>query len=540
MKRIIPIVIILGIIAAGYWWYTQQQPAAQTADASTALVGSGTIEAETVLVTAELGGRVIEVKVDEGDEVSAGQVLVELDRSDLLAQKLQLEAALSTARANLELVSAPPRQEDIAAARAQLAQAEAARDGAKRVWEKAQALVDDPHELEARITQAQAQVTEAEKNLEAARINLKRAEIQAEAASRNQSSHQALVEAEIAQKQLEAARVGVQMAEAALQGAQRQVEHLTRLRLMPLALIAQAHQAESAYRQAEAAVQVARANLNAVLAGATEEDIAVAQAQVQEAQAALEVVEARLAKQTLTAPRAGIVSRRLVEPGELAAPGTALLELADIETVEMTVYIPETRIGQVKPGQLARVYPDAYEGEVFEGVVTFIAHEAEFTPRNVQTKEERVNLVFAVKITLDNADHRLKPGMPADAEILPEMAPASMRQPSEPPQPPTATPAPTATSTPTPVPAPSPSPTLQPTSRPAAAAIGRAEVTAWGLNVRAAPGVDQPVTAHLSQGDVVPVLAVDEATGWLKVQLASGQIGWITGSETYVKVEIGD
>jgi multidrug resistance efflux pump len=126
----------------------------------------------------------------------------------------------------------------------------------------------------------------------------------------------------------------------------------------------------------------------------------------------------QLDKLSLTAPRDGLVSQKLVNPGELAAPGAVLVEISDIETVDLTVFIPETRIGQVKIGQKALVYVDAYEGEEFEGKVSFIAHEAEFTPRNVQTQEERVNLVFAVKITLDNTDHRLKPGMPADAEIV--------------------------------------------------------------------------------------------------------------------------
>jgi len=90
----------------------------------------------------------------------------------------------------------------------------------------------------------------------------------------------------------------------------------------------------------------------------------------------------------------------------------------DKNRVTLTVFIPETQIGHVKVGQPARVTIDSVS-RVFEGTVTFIAHEAEFTPKNVQTKEERVNLVFAVEITLDNPEHILKPGMPADAEILP-------------------------------------------------------------------------------------------------------------------------
>jgi len=195
---------------------------------------------------------------------------------------------------------------------------------------------------------------------------------------------------------------------------------LTRMRDEPLFLITQANAAKSAYNQAEAAVLMAEANLTAVEADPTTEDIAVAQAQIREAESAMDLIDVQLTKQTLTAPRDGLISQKLVNPGELAAPGAILMKLSDIDTVDLTVFIPETRIGEVKIGQQALVYVDAYPDETFEGQVSFIAHEAEFTPRNVQTQEERVNLVFAVKITLDNPDHRLKPGMPADAELVRE------------------------------------------------------------------------------------------------------------------------
>jgi len=419
MKRIIPIIVIIAIIAGGYWWYTQNNTVvALETEGPAPLIGSGSIEAETVAITAELGGRIIDLMAGEGQEVAAGQILVELDKSDLLAQQLQLEAALATAKANLESVSATARPEDIAVAKAQLQQAKVTRNGLKMVWETVNELVNDPKALDAQISQAETRVTEAAKSVEMAQVNQKRAEIEAEAASRNQSDHAGLVQGEVAQKQLEAVQIGVQMAEVGLEGAKKQVYHLTRMRDEPLFLITQANTAESAYKQAEAAVLMAEANLTAVQADPTPEDIAVAQAQIREAESAMGLVEVQLAKQTLTAPRDGLISQKLVNPGELAAPGAILLELSDIDTVDLTVFIPETRVGEVKIGQKALVYVDAYPGESFAGNVSFIAHEAEFTPRNVQTQEERVNLVFAVKITLDNPDHRLKPGMPADAELM--------------------------------------------------------------------------------------------------------------------------
>ncbi len=556
MKRIFLVIILLAAVGGGYWGITRSAVLAAieeneywgmtrssgSAPVPISLTGSGTIEAETIAITAELGGRIIELKVDEGDEVTAGQVLVELDKADLLAQQTQLEAALTTVKANLALISAPARTEDVVAAQAHLGQAEVAEYGAKLTWQRARELVNNPHQLAARINQAQARVTGAERELELAQVNLKRMDIQAEAAGRDQTTvlggNEGLVQSEVAQYRLQAARTGVEMAEVALAGAKRQVEHLIRLRDMPLPLIAQANAAEAAFRQAEAAVLAAEANLTAVQADPTPEDIAVAQAQVLEAEAILAAVDIQLAKQTLTAPRNGLVSLKLVEPGELAAPGAVLLELNDIETVELTVYIPETQIGLIKIGQQALVSVDAYDDELFEGVVSFIAHEAEFTPRNVQTQKERVNLVFAVKIKLDNADHRLKPGMPADAEILltTQSSPAASGHSTATPSPtllaqPTVFPA----ATPTPVKA-EPAPTVTPT--PTATEISpavQAEVIAWGLNVRSGPGIDYSVIASLSKGDIVPVIDVDPNTGWLQVQLPDGEkIGWISGSPTYV------
>lgn len=540
MKRIIPIIILLAAVGAGYWWYSRR-PVAASAE-PTALVGSGSIEAETVAITAELGGRILEINVDEGEEVEAGQALVELDKAELLAQETQLEAAVSTAKANLALVSAPARPEEVAAAQAQLAQAHVNRDGAKLTWDTAQKLVNDPHELTARINRAETQVTEAESRLELARVNLKRAEIQAETASRNQSNHAALVENDVAQKQLQAAQVGVKIAEVALDGSKRQVDHLIGIRNRPLTLIAQADAAQAAYHQADAAVLAAEANLNAVKADPTPEDVAVAQTQLLEAQTALDAIEVQLAKQTLTAPRPGLIDQKLVNPGELAAPGTVLLQLNDIDTVDLVVYIPETRIGEVQIGHKALVFVDAYEQEAFEGRVNFIAQEAEFTPRNIQTQEERVNLVFAVKIKLDNADHRLKPGMPADAEILSEFytedsesplaaaSPTAVAQPTPTPAPlPTGTPVqnaaltlPTATATPAP-----------PTATPAT----QIEVLAWGLYVRSGPGIAHEVVGSLAQGDVVTVIDTDQRTGWLQVRLPDGETtGWITASPNYVSI----
>jgi len=407
MKRTILLSLLL-LLAAGLL----------PARAAGPISGSGTIEAETIIIASETGGRIRAVRVIEGAEVSAGDVLVELDDSLLTARRAELEAAIETAKANLAAVKAGPRPEEIAVARAELAQAQTQKGAAYRLWQQAVKMMEDPQPLLPAIRQAEATVKQAEGAVEQAKIAVRTAEIQAEAASRNQSSHAALVGYDIAKKQLEATRIGQQITEAQLKLAQVQLAFLWERYTNPIPFIVQAHQAESAYRLAEAAVAVAEAKLAAASAPPRPEDIAVAEAQLQQAESALSLFEAQRQQLIITAPRDGLITTRVADPGELALPGATLLTLADLNRVTLTVFIPETQIGHVKVGQPARVTIDSVS-RVFEGTVTFIAHEAEFTPKNVQTKEERVNLVFAVEITLDNPEHILKPGMPADAEILP-------------------------------------------------------------------------------------------------------------------------
>jgi HlyD family secretion protein len=117
----------------------------------------------------------------------------------------------------------------------------------------------------------------------------------------------------------------------------------------------------------------------------------------------------------ISSPIEGLVTSRSIHIGEMAAPGGALLRVANLDEVELVVYVPTDRIGWIKVGDTVQVQVDTYPGKYYPGQVVYISPRAEFTPKNVQTKEERANTVFAVKIRLPNLQHELKPGMPADA-----------------------------------------------------------------------------------------------------------------------------
>ncbi len=186
-------------------------------------------------------------------------------------------------------------------------------------------------------------------------------------------------------------------------------------RAHPQSLEAQADQAMAALAQAEAQVAAAQAQLDGLQAGATQQQIAALQARVAQAQTALDSLLAQREKLEIVAPVDGTVLDLAMHSGEVAAPGATLLTVADLSKVQLVIYLSELKIGQVYLGQTINVQVDSFPDRIFQGRISHIADQAEFTPRNVATKEERVNLVFAIEIQLANQDGALKPGMPADA-----------------------------------------------------------------------------------------------------------------------------
>lgn len=148
------------------------------------------------------------------------------------------------------------------------------------------------------------------------------------------------------------------------------------------------------------------------------EKIERSRAQLQQAKEALALAETRLSYATLTAPLTGLVLSHNIEPGEFVAAGTPIVTVGDLEHVWLRAYVDETDLGRVKVGQTATVTTDTFPNKAYEGRVSFIASQAEFTPKSVQTEKERVKLVYRIKITIDNPHMELKAGMPADAKIV--------------------------------------------------------------------------------------------------------------------------
>ncbi|HEU5315483.1 MAG TPA: efflux RND transporter periplasmic adaptor subunit, partial [Chloroflexota bacterium] len=341
----------------------------------------------------------------------------------------QRRIARDQAAAALRKVEGGATAWDVRLAEEAVAQARGALDRLTEISafdvQAAEAQVD---QAEAGVAAAEAQLAAAARptgfDLEAAELAVAQAEAQRDRVVRTSPYDIAAAEAALAQAEaalslrlhpwgeyeIAAQRQAVAQAEA-------QVRDLAAMRRDPIAASAQVEAARAALAQAEARLAAARAQLEALETGPTAEQVDVAGAQLAQARAAAVVLETQLARTAITAPAAGVLTKRLARPGEAVVPGAPLATLADLDTFTLTVYVPESEVGRVRVNQAVEVRVDAFPGESFPGTVTLIGTKAEFTPRNVQTPRERSNLVFAVKVRLDSAGGRLKPGMPADAAL---------------------------------------------------------------------------------------------------------------------------
>ena len=176
--------------------------------------------------------------------------------------------------------------------------------------------------------------------------------------------------------------------------------------------------AKTTFEGTEARIREAREGLTLIRKGPRQEKIDQAKAALDQAKEVLALAETRMGYSVLIAPISGIVLSENVEPGEYVSPGTPVITVGDLSRVYLRAYINETDLGRVKLGQTVRVFNDTFPGKAYEGKITFMASQAEFTPKNVQTEKERVKLVYRIKVDIPNPQLELKPGMPADGEIL--------------------------------------------------------------------------------------------------------------------------
>ena len=176
-------------------------------------------------------------------------------------------------------------------------------------------------------------------------------------------------------------------------------------------------QISAKFQIAKSQLKTAEDNFKKISNIARPEELKAAKANLDKAKAQIELIKKQLSDCFVTSPTGGFIVKKFVEPGENVAPFSALVKISDLTKVNLVIYISETDLGKVKLGQKAKITTDTYPDKTYEGKVVYISPEAEFTPKSVQTKDERTKLVFAVKIAIDNPEFELKAGMPADVKI---------------------------------------------------------------------------------------------------------------------------
>jgi HlyD family secretion protein len=358
-KRLLIILVVAGIGAVAAYsmgWFHRE----------TGLQGSGTVEARNIRVGSKVGGRIDKVLVREGDAVESGQVLVTFDDKELHATLEQMRAAAEKAQRGF-------RPEEIEEARAAAAQARAEYEQRRNGYR-------------------QEDIDSAKADLDRATADEIRAHVDAQ-------RYQALAQQDLVSKQQrDSAEANWKMALAQKQNAQHKLEEL-----------------QKGYRPEEIAAAEARyhqtqATLEKFERGNRKED-------VEAAKAAFALEEARYRERQVLAPSAATVEVLDVRPGDLIAPNTPIATLLERDQIYVRIYIPETQIGHVQLGEKAEIHVDSFPNQVFNGVVDQINQQAEFLPRNVQTREERVHQVFGVKVRIDDASRRVRAGMAADVKF---------------------------------------------------------------------------------------------------------------------------
>ena len=388
MRKRIPIVIIIVLVAAGAAFYFLKRSKEATQNRITV---SGNIELTEVNIAFKTSGRLLERTVDEGDAVKKGMILARLDRDQLLAQRdrdaaslqlsmaqlAQAETALAWQKENF-IADMEQRQADLAAAQARLQEL---KNGSRP---------QEIQEAKAAVESAQAEFDRAKKDWDRAQTLYKNDDIStaqydqyrsrwegAGAALKQIQERQSLVIAGPRKEQIEAAAAQLQRASAAIKAAETNRLEIKR----------------------------------------REQELPLRRADIERAKANLALIDTQLADTVAVSPVDGVVLVKSAEAGEILAAGTPVVTVGDIEHPWLRAYINESDYGKVKLGAKVKITTDSYPNKEYEGRVSFISSQAEFTPKQIQTQEERVKLVYRIKIDLANPRQELKSNMPADAVL---------------------------------------------------------------------------------------------------------------------------
>jgi HlyD family secretion protein len=386
-KPIIIILVLVAVAAAGVYTYR----GANKAPVNRILV-SGNIELTEVNIAFKTAGKLMERTVDEGDIVKKGQIIARLDRDQLVAQREREVAGLESAESQLDQANTSLAWEkDTLAADIEQKTADVASNEARLAELKNGARPQEKLDAQSAVDSAQSELERAKKDWDRAQV-LHRDD-------------------DISTAQFDQYRNRWETAVAALNSSK---ERQNLVLAGPRAEVINAQQGQ--VERMRGALKMAQAN--ALEMKRREQELTTRAAEIARSRASIAMIDSQLADTIAATPVDGVVLVKSADPGEVLSAGTTIVTIGDIEHPWLRGYIDETDLGKVKLGSKVKVTTDSYKGKVYDGRVSFISSEAEFTPKQIQTQQERVKLVYRIKIDLDNSSHDLKSNMPADAEIV--------------------------------------------------------------------------------------------------------------------------
>lgn len=368
-RRIVGVALAAALIGGGYFGYDKWK-------ASRPLEWSGTVEVHSIEVGSRSGGRVKEVLVHEGEEVEAGQTLVVLEPGDLSAQLVMAEASLEQARAAQAKLTTGARPEELEQASARTESARAALTQLQRGARSEEVLA-----AKARLAAQQALVDKA-------KLDVERVSKLYDAGATSKSDLDAV----------KSAQTGLIAQRDALQETLNQLQNGARFEEI---------------QQAKARAKEAEAGRKLVEAGARSEDLAGAAAQVKAAEGRLQQVKIMIDELTIKSPRAARVETLELRPGDLLAPAQTAAVLLEADQLFLRIYIPETQLGFARVGDKVPVFVDSFPNRPFQGVIQHVDVQGQYSPRNLQTADERANQVFAARVDMSDGKDVLRAGMAA-------------------------------------------------------------------------------------------------------------------------------
>jgi multidrug resistance efflux pump len=363
------LLVAAGIVGLNYYWQLQR-PRRE-------LWMPGTVESQEVRLSSRVGGRVVKVLVKESQVVEAGAPVLELEMPELDAERKQLEAQLAAAKALLAKAENGPREEEKAAAKANVAAAEARLDRMRKGYR----------------TEEKEQARKEEEAI--------------------------VAEMQNAYQELARERTLLDKGATTVEKYDAAVARHSRLQAQAAAAAAKTKMMEAGYRPEEVAETEAQlasfqAAYDLLLAGTRQEEKDEAAAKVAQLEAQIAELDVKRAERTVYAPEKAVVEVIGVRPGDIAAPSAPLIKVLRADDLWVKAYISAVDLGHIQLGKKVEVTIDTFPGKRFQGVVTYIASESEFTPRNVQTIDERRHQVFGFKVRVDDPQGVFKSGMAAE------------------------------------------------------------------------------------------------------------------------------